>query len=74
MDKTTDMFAARLFVKMAGLFCGRMNFDECWGGFFEKSQINVFSDNYSWLLRSDNFGDDPADAADFTSKRKRNVF
>ena len=42
MDKTTNTFAARLFVKIAGLFCGRMNFNECWGGFLKKVRLTSF--------------------------------
>lgn len=42
MDKTTNTFAARLFVKIAGLFCGRINFNECWGDFLKKVRLTSF--------------------------------
>lgn len=42
MDKTINTFAARLFVKIAGLFCGRINFNECWGDFLKKVRLTSF--------------------------------
>ena len=73
LDKTINTFAARLFVKIAGLFCGRMNFNECWGGFLKRVRLTSFQ-IIILVFMPDTFRYATADAADFTGKRKRDVF